>query len=126
MIDKVQSCNITKIDGKLNINWDISEVDIRFFKSLKLEINKIIKSLIDQTSTKQKVYKSNKTIKLEEIFHPFSGLKAQKLKKNEHIWAGSHDLNKLGSLSPTIASHFLKMKEYENAGKNMYNNTYKK
>ena len=62
----------------------------------------------------------------KEIYHPFSGFRKKKLKDSEHIWSGTHDLQHLGSLSPTLASHFLKMKEYENARKNMCDYTNQK
>jgi hypothetical protein len=126
VIDKVQCCNIIKSGNQLKLNWNISEVDIKVFKNLKLEMNKIIQSLIDQTPLQKKSYEISKTIRPKEIFHPFSGLMEKKWEDSEHIWAGTHALQQLGSLSPTLPSHFLKMKEYENARKNMCDYTNKK
>ncbi|MDC6451870.1 hypothetical protein PQZ43_03310 [Alphaproteobacteria bacterium] len=126
VIDKVQCAYITKSNNQLKINWDISDVDIKVFKNLKLEMNKIIRSLIYISPSPKKSYVSSKTIEPKEIFHPFSGLRKKKCTNSEYIWVGTHALQELGSLSPTLASHFLKMKEYENARKNMCDYTNKK
>ena len=126
VIDKAQYSNITKSNNQLKINWDISDVDIKFFKNLKREMNKIVQSLIDKSPSPNRSYKSSGAIRPMEIFHPFSGISKKNQEDSEYIWAGTHALQNLGSLSPTLAAHFLKMKEYENARKNMCDYTNKK
>ena len=126
VIDKAQCSNITKSNNQLKINWNVSEVDIKVFKNLKLEMNKIIQSLINQSPSLKKSYKFSETLGPKEIFHPFSGLREKNQEDSDYIWAGTHALQQLGSLSPTLAAHFLKMKEYENARENMCDYTNKK
>lgn len=126
VIDKVQYSTIKKSNNQLSINWNISDLDIKVFKNLKLEMNKIIKSMIDQSLSPKKFYRPYKISRPKEIFHPFLGCNQKKWENNNHIWSGTHALNELGSLSPTLASHFLKMSEYENARKIMYNYSNKK
>jgi len=126
VIDKADCSNITKSNNKLEIDWNVSDFDIKVFKNLKLEMNKIIQILIDQSSSPKKSYKSFKTITPKEIFHPFSGGREKECDDSDHIWVGTHALHELGSLSPTLASHFLKIKEYENARQNMCNHSNKK
>lgn len=121
VIDKEDYSYIKKSSNRLEVDWNISDIDIKMYNNLKSEINKIIDSLIDQSSPKFKSYLSSKTVMPQEIFHPFSGHKKQNCKCSDYIWSGTHALAQLGSLSPTVASHFLKMKEYENARKNMCN-----
>ncbi len=126
VIDKAECSNITKSNNEVKMNWDISAIDLEVFKNLKLEMNKIIRKLISRSISPRKSYKSLRAIKLKEIYHPFAGSKRKKWEDSEHIWVGTHVLQHLGSLSPTLASHFLKMKEYENARKNMCDYTNKK
>ena len=125
VIDKIECSSITKSKDTLKINWNVSEINMKVFNSLALEINKIIQSLIEQSSYPKKSFIPSKSNIPKEIFHPFSGLEKD-LEHKQHIWAGTHGLHELGSLSPTLPSHFLKIKEYENARKNMCNYTHQK
>ena len=42
VIDKIECSSITKSKDILKINWNISEIDMKVFNSLALEISKII------------------------------------------------------------------------------------
>ena len=126
VIDKEDDSYIKKSSHQLEVDWNISEADIQIYNKLKLEMNALIKSLIDQSSPSPKSYFPLKTVMPREIFHPFSSHEKQNSKVSDYIWSGTHALEQLGSLSPTVASHFLKMKEYENARNNMCNYSNKK
>jgi len=126
VVDKEDYSYIKKSNDQLEVDWNISEIDIKMYNNLKLEMNELIKSLIDPSPSSPDTYLTSKTIMPREIFHPFSGSQKLNCKHSDYIWSGTHDLEQLGSLSPTVASHFLKMKEYENARKNMCNYSNKK
>jgi len=89
-------------------------------------MNKIIKIIIGQSHSPKTSYKTFRTARPKEIYHPFSGIRKNKWEDSDYIWSGTHALQHLGCLSPTLASHFLKIKEYENARKNMCNYTNQK
>ena len=126
VIDKPKPSNITKSNKNINLDWSISKHDLEFFNNLKDEMLHIISSLIDKSTLPKKLLKVSETTRPIEIFHPFSNTTKKYFQKSDYIWTSTGNLQKLGSLSPTIASHLLSIKEYENARKNMCNNINKK
>ena len=81
VVDKAEFSNIKKSDNETKIDWSVTEADIKRFNNLKREINKIIKIIIDQSSSQKISYKTFRTVRPKEIYHPFSGLR----KKNGKI-----------------------------------------
>ena len=99
VVDKAEFSNIKKSNNEIKIDWSITEADIKFFNNLKREMSKIIKFIIRQSSSPQTSYKTLRTVRPEEIYHPFSGLRKKKWEDSEYIWSGTHALQYLGSLS---------------------------
>ncbi|MBH19581.1 MAG: hypothetical protein CL851_04055 [Crocinitomicaceae bacterium] len=126
VIDKPIPSNITKFSNNIKLDWNISRYDLEFYNSLKDEMCQIIQILIDKSTLPKKSLKVSETSRPVEIFHPFSNSRKKSFENSDYIWTSTSNLQQLGSLSPTIASHLLKIKEYENARKNMCNNINKK
>ena len=68
-------------------------------------MNKIIKIIIDQSSSPQISYKTFRTGDLKKFTTHFRVLE-KKWEDSEYIWSGTHALKHLGSLSPTFGFAF--------------------